>query len=347
MTSFLVVGDPHFRVDNISESEHFKLQVQNWLVEHPVDYIVVLGDILHSHEKIFTFAMNMALDFINMCSTFAPTYCLVGNHDATSNTIYCSDNHWLHVLTTIPNVTVVDKPRWITGLTGQVLCCPYVSDGRFVESLNEFVGVDEWQQASLIFAHQLFNGAKMGSIVASNVEDWNKEYPKIISGHVHDQQQCQDNLVYVGNSNEEGSKGLVKVVLVEKNVQASRVYLTLKERKIVHMTLEEAKVFQFKEHVQYKLVLHGEDAAIKAFKKTAKFKEIERLEFVKAVQFKPKDAVQPNEPVQAVSKDFISLLVEKVQTQGDVFLSSYSQYMLGASTEDLSDKDVELSLEKL
>ena len=63
---YLAIGDPHFKVDNAEESEHFQRQLQRWLENNAetLDGIIVLGDILHSHEKIYTFAMNMAVNFI-------------------------------------------------------------------------------------------------------------------------------------------------------------------------------------------------------------------------------------------------------------------------------------------
>ena len=57
---YLVVGDTHFKVDNVEESEHFHLQVRRYLLDNKVDCIILLGDLLHTHEKLFTFAIAAA-----------------------------------------------------------------------------------------------------------------------------------------------------------------------------------------------------------------------------------------------------------------------------------------------
>lgn len=333
----LAIGDPHFKVDNTEESEHFHQQVKNWLIQNKVDIIIILGDILHSHEKIFTFAMNTAVNFITMCSEFAPTYCLVGNHDATSNTIFCGTNHWMNVLKNKTNVTVVDHP---TSINDKILCCPYVSDGRFIEMLDTYA--KDWKQLTLIFAHQLFDGVQMGAIIAENVEEWTDSYPLIISGHIHDRQQVQKNLYYVGSSqqlafSEKGDKSLALVTVEGKRVWWKEIFLNLKERKTLYTSLQDLSTLVFQPNVQYRIVVKDDDSAIKAFKKTAKYKELLALPNVKNVQFKPN--VEEEKKDETSSNDFVTILVEKVKTEGDLYLQSYAKHLI-AGSEDLSDKDV-------
>ena len=333
----LAIGDPHFKVDNTEESEHFHQQVKNWLIQNKVDIIIILGDILHSHEKIFTFAMNTAVNFITMCSEFAPTYCLVGNHDATSNTIFCGTNHWMNVLKNKTNVTVVDQP---TSINDKILCCPYVSDGRFIEMLDTYV--KDWKQLTLIFAHQLFDGVQMGAIIAENVEQWSDSYPLVISGHIHDRQQVQKNLYYVGSSqqlafSEKGDKSLALVTVEGKRVWWKEIFLNLKERKTLYTSLQDLTTLVFQPNVQYRIVVKDDDSAIKAFKKTAKYKELLALPNVKNVQFKP--VVEEEKKDETSSNDFVTILVEKVKTEGDLYLQSYAKHLI-AGSEDLSDKDV-------
>jgi DNA repair exonuclease SbcCD nuclease subunit len=359
---YLVVGDTHFKVDNVEESEHFHLQVYRYLLDNKVDCIILLGDLLHTHEKLFTFALNLAVKFISMCSTFAHTYCLVGNHDATSNTIYCSSNHWMNVLKNQANVTVVDKPTPVLFEVGGplVLACPYVSDGRFVESLNEFA--PGWQQAKLIFAHQLFDGAKMGAIVSQGVEEWKLEWPQVISGHLHDRQQPQANLYYTGSSQqlaftekEDKSLALVSTNTDDGTVKWTEVFLDIKHRKIIHATVSElsALVIPVSSDTTYKIVIQDDDASIKAFKKTERYKELENRAGVKSVQFKvdkggssgssgSSGAVAITGTVGAAS-DFVTQLMNNLkQLYGDdAYLESYVKSMvLNRKEMDCSDKDV-------
>jgi DNA repair exonuclease SbcCD nuclease subunit len=358
---YLVVGDTHFKVDNVEESEHFHLQVYRYLLDNKVDCIILLGDLLHTHEKLFTFALNLAVKFITMCSSFAHTYCLVGNHDATSNTIYCSTNHWMNVLKNQTNVTVVDKPTPVMlGSHGPlVLACPYVSDGRFVESLNEFA--PGWQQANLIFAHQLFDGAKMGAIVSQGVEEWKLEWPQVISGHLHDRQQPQANLYYTGSSQqlaftEKEDKSLALVSVSQSDSTAkwtskwTEVFLDIKHRKIIHATVSELStlVIPVSSDTTYKIVIQDDDASIKAFKKTERYKELENRAGVKSVQFKVDKCgtvgVSAANPMDTPpTTDFVTQLMNNLnQLHGDdAYLESYvKSIVLNRKEIDCSDKDV-------
>lgn len=348
MVRILAIGDPHFKVDNTEESEHFHLQVHNWLVSNRdvVDFIVILGDILHSHEKIFTFAMNTAVRFIKMCSSFATTYCLVGNHDATSNTFFCGSNHWLNVLDDMQNVVVVDRPKFVKG-TNKILCCPYVSDGRFYEMLQTYQ--PEWRNyTKLIFAHQLFDGAHMASIVAEGVEQYDLNDPVLISGHIHDRHQPQPNLYYTGSSqqlafNEKGDKSIAVVELKDDKVTWNEIYLQLKQRKTIYTSVADVDKIQWVSGVVYKVVIRDEECNIKVFKKSAKLKELEQRECVRSVQFKIEvrsdDEMKDAEGTDCI--DFLSLLMSKVEGDGDPYMKSYAKHLLLGS-EDQSDKDVVL-----
>ena len=60
----LAIGDPHFRTDNIQETKDFTEELKQYLEKNlDIDTIIVLGDILHTHEKLHTDALNAAVDF--------------------------------------------------------------------------------------------------------------------------------------------------------------------------------------------------------------------------------------------------------------------------------------------
>ena len=129
MSKILCIGDPHFRVDNIDETRIFTTNLSKYLDENEIDIIIVMGDVLHTHEKIHTFALNAAFDFFKMLSSKnKPVYSLVGNHDATSNTIFLTNNHWMNVLKGWKNITVVDYPTKVETNESFIVLCPYVPD---------------------------------------------------------------------------------------------------------------------------------------------------------------------------------------------------------------------------
>jgi predicted MPP superfamily phosphohydrolase len=80
-TKIVAIGDPHAKTDNIPEVTLFTQKLYEYLEENPPDIIVVLGDLLDTHERLHTSPLNIAYDFIKRLRDIAPTYVLVGNHD--------------------------------------------------------------------------------------------------------------------------------------------------------------------------------------------------------------------------------------------------------------------------
>jgi len=70
----LTIGDPHFKVGNIVETDEMVDKLIK-IVEHiKPKFIVVLGDILHTHEKIHVVPLMRAEKLIRLLSEQAPTY---------------------------------------------------------------------------------------------------------------------------------------------------------------------------------------------------------------------------------------------------------------------------------
>jgi hypothetical protein len=77
----LAVGDPHIQVSNIPEVNLFIERMINLATEKKPDLIVILGDVLHTHERLNSIALNKAYELIDNMRLIAKTYVLVGNHD--------------------------------------------------------------------------------------------------------------------------------------------------------------------------------------------------------------------------------------------------------------------------
>lgn len=285
----LLIGDPHFRVDNIPESQKFidqvKISITKLLEESRLDYVIILGDVLHTHEKIHTLALNMAIKFFDICRSLVKTYVLVGNHDATSNTIFLESTHWMNVIKGWNNIEVVEKPEWIEK---KILLCPYVPDGRFLEALSN---EPEWKSAKLICGHQLLNGAKMGAIKAEGVEEWCDEYPMLISGHIHDKQEVKKNLYYTGSSMQHAFGETADKTIILYNLETKEreeIDLELPKKKIIYINANDLESVEksLKDEYQYKLVIRGTAAECKAVKTNSVLKRLKDLENVKRVQIK-------------------------------------------------------------
>ncbi len=362
----LSIGDPHFRIDNVDESNQFINNISKLIEERQdIDIIVVLGDILHTHEKLHTVALNSATNFFKMLiSHKRKVFCLVGNHDATSNTIFLTNNHWMNALKGWDGLTIVDYPIIEkVNYDDFITLCPYVPDGRLVEALNHLNTLEQtsetsikiynsntyldWKKSICVFAHQLLDGAKMGPIVASNVEEWMDEYPLCVSGHIHDKQRIKDNLYYVGSSmqhsyGENGDKSLALITIVEEESPIiEEIYLDIKKKKILYATVEELEEVQEKilenQDIEYKIVLKGKDSELKALKQSALYKETMELDNVKKISFKAtwKDEGE----VKVLEDDFIECLQSLVYGEDNPYLSSLYEHLIYGK-EDKSDKDI-------
>lgn len=77
----ICIGDPHFRTDNMEDVNIFITKMKKLCEDEKPDFIVVLGDLLHTHERLHTLPLNKAYEFIDILRNIAYTYILVGNHD--------------------------------------------------------------------------------------------------------------------------------------------------------------------------------------------------------------------------------------------------------------------------
>jgi DNA repair exonuclease SbcCD nuclease subunit len=350
MKNILCIGDPHFRVDNIEETQQFTSNLSKYLDENEIDTIIVMGDVLHTHEKIHTFALNAAFDFFKMLSSKnKPVYSLVGNHDATSNTIFLTNNHWMNVLKGWKNLTIVDYPLKVQVENNFIVLCPYVPDGRFKEALNH---IDEWKESICIFGHQLIDGAKMGMIVAKDVENWNENYPMLVSGHIHDKQWIGKNVYYTGSSLQHGfgetgdkSLSLVKIPYEsdgKNNILVEEIYLEIKKKKIIYADVSDLDEIKEKlnEDIEYKIVLSGNENDFKALKNSSLYKDTLKLDNIKDIKFKTKIKKDENqEDNKVIQDDFVECLNTLIERESNPYLTSLYEHVIYGK-EDISDKDI-------
>ena len=241
MTKCLVVGDVHIRIDNLEEIQRFIIKLEETIRIHTPNFIVLLGDVLHTHERIHTSCLQAAEELFRMCTKYTSTYVLVGNHDYISNSQFLTSHHWMTPFKAWPNLTIVDHVVSFTHESNRFVACPYVPDGRFVEALSTY---SEWMNADLIFGHQTLDGVHMGAIKCENVEEWLPTYPMLCSGHIHDKQEVQPNLYYTGTPFQQafGEKRNKSIVLftVEDGISVKQETVRL----TIRGTREECRVFK-------------------------------------------------------------------------------------------------------
>ena len=319
----LTIGDPHFKIDNIPEVDMFLCRLEALAKETKPDYIICLGDLLHTHERLHTTPLNKAYDFVNRMRMIAKTYVIVGNHDYIQNQQFLTENHWMNAMKEWSNVTIVDKVVCITNKNVNLILCPYVPNGRFEEALN--TSLLDWKVwADCIFAHQEFYGCKMGAIVSVEGDKWADSYPQIISGHIHSKQMPQPNIYYTGSAMQhafgESEVNVIPIFEFRKGEKyhVDEVDLKLPRKKILYMNMENIDKFVPKQTTDdIKLTLSGNYEEFKAFKKSEKYKEISKSGAKVVFKVEKKKKMACEKSTESTESDFKKILYDLVSNTHD------------------------------
>jgi DNA repair exonuclease SbcCD nuclease subunit len=338
----IAIGDPHFRIDNILETELFIEKMVGLCSKEKPDRIVILGDVLHTHERIHTVPLNMAYNFIEKMSVFAKTYLLVGNHDMTSNQNFLNTDHWMNGMKKWNNIVVIDKvyQEMIKGFLFTFV--PYVPNGRFIDALNT---VEHWKDSTMIFAHQEFLNCKMGAIVSVHGDTWDEDNPFVVSGHIHSNQKIGNNIYYPGSSMQnafgESDRNIIPVITWENDEHSiNEVDLGLPQKKIVYKTIDNIENFEMEEKSKdsIKVVMKMEsDSDVKSFKNSSKYKEL--ISKGAKISFKtdPK-SLSSYTNVSHEDTDFLKILRNIVLSEKNVLL--YKDYEDIVNGNIVNEEDV-------
>jgi DNA repair exonuclease SbcCD nuclease subunit len=366
----IAIGDQHFQVSNIQEVNIF---IKNLLVlinDIKPDIIVCLGDLLHTHERLHTIALNIALDFLDKLRKIAKTFVLVGNHDYINNTQFLTNNHWLNPIKEWENIEIVDNVKSFSNLC----FVPYVYPGKFKEALNNF----EYKNYDIIFAHQEFYGCKMGAINSIEGDIWDIENPLVISGHIHSKQLLQKNIYYTGacmqhafgesdiniiayielgkdynlvqedSENKPREWNIIDKLYFGENITLYEIDINLPRKKIVYMGIDEIenlntdKITKNPED-KIKLTISGNYEEFKSLKKSKKYKELtdKGLNIV----FKPKniEIKRQNENINQLKEiykcetdsEFKKILYELINKEKN-------PYLIKIYEKIINDKDIDI-----
>ena len=140
----LAIGDPHFKGDNINQTSIMMSEIEQILEldknsdakSGKIDFIVVLGDVLDRHEKIGMQPQCNLTAFFKMLVKYAPTYCLVGNHDRRNNSVFMTSEHSLTPYGGWSNLYIIETTSKFNIKGKNFLFVPYVPVGRFSEALE-------------------------------------------------------------------------------------------------------------------------------------------------------------------------------------------------------------------
>ena len=350
-TSVLFIGDPHFQVSNVPEIELFMEKIINLATEKKPDIIVIAGDILHTHERLHTIALNKAYELVDNMRQITKTYVLVGNHDYIQNQQFLTDNHWMNAMKEWKNTVIVDYVLKEIINNETFIFVPYVPPGRFEEALKTIK--EPWTDANCIFAHQEFAGCKMGAIISVEGDKWSLDHPLVISGHIHSKQRPQENIYYSGSAMQhafgESEKNIIPYITFDKNdYDIEEIDLELPRKKIIYMDVDDIDNYNVPvSEDQIKLTLKGDYNDFKALKKTKKYKKLV-ADGVKVV-FKPKKIDQNKkviengvekevvDEVKSNGTDFNTILYSIINEQKNPYLSQNYELVINGKEMKIDD----------
>jgi hypothetical protein len=166
----LVIGDPHFKRNNIEETDLLVSEIDRLITLEEPDEVILLGDVI---DRYSLRTDCRAKEWILRLTTMVERVILiVGNHERENNLDYQSRIHYYVGMEGVEGLEIVDSARMI----GSCLYVPYVAPGRFEEAIAPYISNEiEW-----IFAHQSFIGCSDPC-----AKDLWAGPQKCISGHIH------------------------------------------------------------------------------------------------------------------------------------------------------------------
>ena len=265
MYRILLIGDTHFKVDNALESDDFIEKTLEYVEEEQdsLDLIVLLGDILDTHEKINLCPFYRATNFIVKLSLMVKTFVLIGNHDRLNNSVFLTDEHpFTGLKNNNPNLIIVDK----VVTHNDMVFVPYVPRGKFMKALKT---IDfEPEKYKVLFAHQEFIGAKMLDYESRDGDYWPIDNPPIYSGHIHQYQVIQ-NIKYIGTpfqhafTDEDEKMLMLLEIEKDEEIVEKRFALPLIRKRQVNINVKDVSSYEIDTSFITRLVIEGEDKAIR------------------------------------------------------------------------------------
>lgn len=303
----LFIGDVHIKHNNIQEIRVLTDAISK---QTKIDFVVIAGDVLHTHEKIDSQLMNEAFAMIKTTRLVAKTFVLVGNHDFINNQQFLTDCHWMNGMKEWNNVVIVDEPI----LWNNFVFCPFVSPGRFVEALDR---ISDWKNAFAVFAHQEIKGCKLGAFNSVNGDVWEPEFPMLISGHIHERQTVGSNVLYPGSvlthafGSDQDFQGFSIFSFSRKVPTEQRIELNLASKKVLRIKVGD-KIKSRDLCRENKFVVSGTRLEIRKFKKSHQCQLMKEANV--KIAFKIEDEME-NE--QETEENFLVLFGQLVKNESN------------------------------
>lgn len=258
----LIVGDLHFKASTSTQNLEMSRQILD-IAKKDIDFAVVLGDTLDTHANIHMTPLVNSVDFLRKLQDLTKLYLLIGNHDLLNNKSFLKENiHPFSALKYWNNTEVIDTTKWITFKNYHFTMVPYVEPGRFKEALTL---VPQYKDSICLFCHQEFIGAQMGSFTSVDGDVWDEDEPYVISGHIHEYQKLQNNILYTGvpvqqSFGDKDNKFIAILTIKDKiinheNCYFEKIKLSMPIKKIIHLNYKEVSKYKLDETIEAKIII--------------------------------------------------------------------------------------------
>lgn len=316
----LAIGDMHNKLSTIFQTRRAKEKILKLIYDLRPNGVVLLGDLHDTHERMNVYAWMEETDLIQQLDSSVDRMdgswfkYVMGNHDIPSNNLFLER---IHPFRSLSGKAIVDTPDVINTPVGQFAFVPYVPNGRFQEALDQARVFGEPNGAKppyrAIFCHQEFKNADFGdSIISKSGDEWPVDRELVISGHIHKYQEMNGNIIYVGSPYqttfaEEDEKTVSLFTFTKTDYSQERIGLGMPQKKTYTLTIEELSTVEISKDDDNRLIIMDSSVAIGAFKKSNKFKELQKSA---KVVFKPTDKVFVKRDV--VKRTFLDIMREYV-----------------------------------
>jgi DNA repair exonuclease SbcCD nuclease subunit len=338
MLKYLVIGDLHFRERSYQTNDILARAIIDQAKNVKPDFIVILGDTLEDNEQANTHILKPTMVFLRTLSQISRVYLLMGNHDLINNDQFLSDVHSFTALKYWgENMVVVDTSihSIIGGYT--FFFVPFVKRGRFIEALYKYQMLDdnyqliprtlpdnEWMDAKCIFSHQEYKGANYGGIISVDGDEWDLSYPKVIAGHIHNYQEIQHNITYVGSPiqhsyGESPDKNIhLFIINDDGNTSHQKINLGLPRRKSIKVDCNSIDSVIIPNNCLLKIRFKGSTSELESIKKHPRFKEWEKMDYV--FSFKNTGIIFSKSTDFSQTQKFSTTLYNKVKEFNELYI---------------------------
>lgn len=342
--SVLIIGDLHIKTNNERQIAIATIDIMETIINNHIAFIVILGDTLDNMGKIDMECLCRAADLFELLATTGKhIFILIGNHDRKNNREYMNNRHPFRGFDKYPGITIVSscfvydfqlKDIGIdTDKKLKICFVPYVPNNMYMKALQDCKINPE--EISLFFSHSEFEGCKINKLSKTKCDIWPKNYPLNISGHIHNYEIVQDNLIYVGTPfqhdyTEPPNKGIFLLDLKTPGFKLTKIELRIPQKFVIKIHYTDLQNIILDPNMDIKLEIFGPTSYVKDIMNRpdmiSKF-----LNVTKKYEEETKDKHIinkniSNEPI--VNMQFYNSLIEKVSTDQRMY-SVYSLLFVG------------------